>query len=177
MGDFMELPQRKPTRVKNFDYNSPGAYFVTICTENKKHILSRITTGEITPNTVGDGSPVPQLTQSGLILKNYIESVNTHFPNARVEKYVIMPNHFHMIVVLDSTNGTGDPSPTLGNIVAWIKYNATKDINNSANTSGIKIFQRSYHDHIIRNEKDYTEIYTYIENNPAKWAEDCYYQP
>ena len=164
----MELPKRKPVRAKDYDYSTPGAYFVTICTENKRHILSSI---------VGDGSPVPQLTQSGLILKNYIESVNAHFTNARVEKYVIMPNHFHMIVVIDATNGTGDPSPTLGNIVAWIKYNATKDINNCANTSGIKIFQRSYHDHIIRGVKDYTEIYTYIENNPAKWAEDRYYQP
>lgn len=171
----MDLPQRKNPRAKGYDYNSPGVYFVTVCTESKKHILSEIITEENKINTVGEGFPLPQLKQPGLILKKYIKSVNEHFPNARVEKYVIMPNHFHMIVVIDGTNGTGNPSPTLGNIVGWIKYQATKEINNTANMVGSKIFQRSYHDHIIRNEKDYLEIYQYIESNPARWAEDCYY--
>ena len=61
------------------------------------------------------------------------------------------------------------PTKSVVNIIRSIKILTTKEI-------GYSIFQRSYHDHIIRNEKDYTEIYQYIENNPARWAEDRYYQ-
>ncbi len=151
------LPKRKPTRAKGYDYSSAGAYFVTICTENKEHILGHVVGGD------AHIAPFVRLTQYGEVLEKYIKN------EPQITKYVIMPNHIHMIIEIDRPMWASAPTKSVINIVRSIKILTTKEI-------GHNIFQRSFHDHIIRNEKDYTEIYTYIENNPARWAEDCYYQ-
>ena len=145
-----ELPKRKPNRLNNFDYSQNGAYFVTICTYNRKEILSHI--------TVGDGSPVPKLTTYGDIVLRLIDEISNKYPNVIVDKYVIMPNHIHIILTTLNHSGTGNPSPTASNVIAWLKYTATKEINLSSNSAGKRIFQCSFHDHIIRNEQDYLEI-------------------
>ena len=155
----MSLPKRKPTRLKDFDYSSQGAYFVTICTKDRKNILS---------NIVGEGFPLPQLTQQGKIVEKYILSVNKKYPCVAVNKFVIMPNHIHIIFCVEN-DGRGNPSPTISNVVGWLKYNATKQINLIDGNTGNRIFQRSYYDHVIRNQEDYNEIWEYIENNPQKW--------
>ena len=85
-----------------------------------------------------------------------------------------MPNHIHIILCIKN-GGRGDPSPTVSNVVGWLKYNVTREINEICGVIGTPIFQRSFHDHIIRGEKDYIEICKYIENNPAKWLEDKFY--
>ncbi len=164
----MELPKRKPVRAKDYDYSQAGAYFVTICTKNKRHILGNIVGGDVL------GAPKIKLSDYGKIVDNQIKTMNTIYENISVDTYVVMPNHIHLIITIDkSDNGTSrTPSPTsstLPQFVSTFKRFVNRQI-------GYNIFQRSYHDHIIRNEKDYTEIYTYIENNPAKWAEDRYYQ-
>ena len=161
----MELPKRKSTRLKNYNYNATGAYFVTICTKNRKNILC---------NIVGEGSPLPQLTSQGIITNKYILSVNQKYPTVFIDKYVIMPNHIHIILRIDN-NGRGNPSPTVSNVIGWLKYNISKDINEFQNTQGKSVFQRSYHDHIIRGENDYREIWQYIDTNPQKWNTDCFY--
>lgn len=122
---------------------------------------------------VGDGSPVPQLTEAGIISDKYIKSIHDKFPNVTVENYVIMPNHIHMILYLK--NGTGNPSPTIGGIIGWLKYAITKQINITADMPPIKFFQRSFHDHIIRNDKEFQMIYKYIDENPINWENDCFY--
>ena len=95
----MDLPKRKPTRLKEYDYSTPGAYFITICTKDKKQILSRI---------VGDGVldvPKNLLTKYGEIADKYLRQMNEFYNNISVEKYVIMPNHIHLILrILE--NGT-----------------------------------------------------------------------
>ena len=161
----MDLPKRKPTRLKNYGYSQNGYYFITICTHNKQKILC---------NIVGEGFPLPQLTENGEILKNIILSVNKKYNCVNIDKYVIMPNHIHIIFCIQN-NGRGDPSPTISHVVGWLKYNATTQVNKKNNTSGYKIFQRSFHDHIIRGEKDYLKIWNYIDTNPQKWKEDCFY--
>ena len=160
----MELPKRKPNRLKQYDYSSHGAYFVTICTEGKKKILCDI---------VGDGFPVPK--QSGRIATEWIEKIPEKYPNVSIVNYVAMPNHIHILLMLDRTGGTGNPSPTLDNIIGWYKYNVTKQINETMGTPGNRVFQRSYHDHVIRNERDYQEIWQYIEDNPTRWLQDRFY--
>jgi len=80
----MELPKRKPARIKGYDYSQNGYYFITICTQNKQKVLSRI---------VGEGLPLPQLTPEGKIAERLILKVNEKYPFASVNKYVIMPNH------------------------------------------------------------------------------------
>jgi REP element-mobilizing transposase RayT len=158
----MDAPQRKPIRIQAYDYSQNGAYFVTICTKDRKKILSDI---------VGDDAhivPKPY----GRIAEKYIRNV------PEIEKYVIMPDHIHMIIRLDNGSmwaPTPTKSPTetdsyirlkavnIPSIVRPIKVLVTKEI-------GISIFQRSYYDHVIRNQHDYDEIWEYIENNPIKWA-------
>ena len=163
----MELPQRKPNRLPCFDYSTPGAYFITICTENRKPILSEI---------VGGGAldaPHTQLTRLGQIVQRYILS-GTRIPGITVDKFVVMPNHVHIILLVNETaaNGTsGAPSPTnavIPHFVSTLKRFSHRDI-------GREIFQRSYHDHVIRNEADYLKIWQYIDNNPARWQTDCFY--
>lgn len=89
------------------------------------------------------------------------------YPGVYVDNYVIMPDHIHMLLRIDC--GTGNPSPTLGNVIGWYKYQVTKEYNRCANAECTRLFQRSYYDHVIRNQRDYDEIWAYIENNPRKW--------
>ena len=92
----------------------------------------------------------------------------------RVDKYVIMPNHVHLLIFVDETVSDGmskAPSPTnavIPHFVSTLKRFCHRDI-------GRKIFQRSYHDHVIREERDYLRIWAYIDGNPARWREDCFY--
>ena len=143
----MDLQNRKKNRLENFDYNQNGAYFITICVKDRKRILCDI---------VGDAAHiVPK--KYGVIVEKYIRNV------PEIEKYVIMPDHIHLIIKIE--NGTmwaSSPTNKVANIVRSLKILTTKEI-------GKPIFQRSYYDHIIRNEKDYNEIWEYIENNPKKW--------
>ena len=162
----MELPKRKPNRLRNYDYSRPGMYFVTVCTCGKEKTL-----GEV----VGDGSPVPKLSAAGRLTEQAMGGITQRFPAVQVDNYVIMPNHLHMILLFERPSGTGDPSPTLGEVMGWFKYQVTKAVNQSRNTPGAKVFQRSYYDHVIRNEADYLRVWQYIVENPRKWADDEYY--
>ncbi len=161
----MDIPKRKPNRLPEFDYSTPGAYFITICVKGKKCILADI---------VGGGAldaPRKYLTPLGRIAEKHILSGN-RIPNIRVDKYVIMPNHIHLLLAVTEADGPPKASaPTtaiIPHFVSTFKRFCHRD-------AGIKIFQRSYHDHIIRREADYLKIWEYIDNNPAKWEEDCFY--
>lgn len=163
----MNYPNRKPNRLHYFDYNTPGAYFITVCTQNRRSIL-----GEV----VGGGAfdaPFVRLTEYGRVVQRYIESGN-RIPGVTVDKYVVMPNHIHMILLIDGSacNGTSRaPSPTnavIPHFISTFKRFVNRDV-------GKQLFQRSYHDHVIRNEQDYLKIWEYIDNNPAVWKEDCFY--
>ena len=156
-----ERPNRKHLRLPDYDYNA-GAYFVTICTQNRRCILSNITVGE------GLDPPVCRQSDIGTIVEQEILSIPARYPNVSIDKYVIMPNHIHMIVMIRADAGGSRPSPTLMDVVLVIK-------SKSAHRFGAPFWQRSYHEHVIRNEHDYLEIWDYIEHNPAKWAEDRYF--
>lgn len=162
-----EKPIRKHNRIKHFDYSQNGAYFITICTHDRKRILSEI---------AGDGAIC--LHPSGEIVESMIQRIADKYPCVSVDHYVIMPDHIHMLLRIDSSQkrlnsndevGTGNPSPTIGNIVGSYKYQTAKQINVMNGTAGEAVFQRSYYDHVIRNQQDYDDIWTYIENNPRKW--------
>ncbi|MBQ3492174.1 MAG: transposase [Oscillospiraceae bacterium] len=164
----MDLPQRKPNRLPDFDYNTPGAYFITICVEGKRCVLASI---------VGGGAfdaPQTHLTPLGKIAEKHIVSGN-RIPNVCVEKYVIMPNHIHLLLTVCEPDFSGPsraPAPTnaaIPHFVATFKRFCHKE-------AGEKIFQRSYHDHVIRDQRDYDKIWQYIDNNPLRWKEDCFYE-
>lgn len=159
----MELPKRKRIRMVGYDYSTPARYFVTICTHNKEKMLSKI--------DVGDDAfivPMTELTNYGKICDKYLNNINKKYENIEVEKYVIMPNHIHMIVIINGTMKASSPTIGLESVVRSFKGMVTKE-------TGKSIWQRSYYDHVIRNENDYKNIWNYIESNPGKWADDCYY--
>ena len=161
----MEFPQRKKNRLPFFDYSTNGSYFVTICTQHRKATLCTI---------VGDGLPVPKL--PGQIAEDLIRRISEKFPSVVIDHYVIMPNHIHLLLRIDNMGRGGNSSPTLGNVIAWYKYQVTKAVNVAYSTTGVRFFQRSYHDHVVRGEQDYLKIWEYIDNNPAQWELDCFYE-
>ena len=159
-----DAPKRKPARLAEYDYSAPAAYFVTICTQDRQCILSDILVGE------GLAPPVCRLTDTGRVVENEILSIPVRYPNVGIDKYVIMPNHIHMIVEIRAQAGGASPSPTLFDVVRVIKSLSTR-------RSRLKnLWQRSYYEHVIRGERDYGEIWTYIDENPAKWTLDRYYE-
>ena len=166
--DKKELPERKPTRLKDFDYGSNGAYFITICTQNRMNVLSTIV-------DVGEGSPLPQLSDCGKIIDNWIQKLPDKYKDITVDRYVIMPNHIHLLLRVIKDGGRGDPSPTVVAAMGWLKYKATKEINCLFNSLGEKIFQRSFYDHIIRDYEEYRMIEKYIYENPTRWKYDKLY--
>ena len=168
----MALPKRKPTRLKGYDYSTPGAYFITICTHNRKCLFSNIV-GAI------HESPENKLTEYGKFAEHIIELLPDRF-NVSIPKYIIMPNHIHLIIEISDNNEKRAirESPLqhhrsiIDKIVGFLKMNVSKKINNTNNNS---IWQRSYHDHIIRGEKDYKKIWEYIDTNVIRWEKDCFY--
>ena len=155
----MDFTERKQNRIPEYDYGENGAYFVTICTYDREKTLSQI---------VGDGFPVPK--PYGQIAVEMIQQISAQYPSVTVDRFVIMPDHIHLLLRFNRNDGTADPSPTLGNVVGWFKYQVTKKINRQTGSAGMRIFQRSYYDHVIRNQKDYDDIWMYIENNPKRWV-------
>ena len=160
----MKFPHRKPNRLPCFNYNTPGAYFLTVCTENKLPILSRI---------VGGGAldaPQVHLTKIGQTVQKYITSGN-RIHGITVDKYVIMPNHIHLILLVDGQYAADASIPAnsmIPHFISALKRFCHRDV-------GKKFFQRSYYDHVIRNKEDYLMIWQYIDNNPARWQEDRFY--
>ena len=157
----MNLPQRKPTRLKNYDYSQNGYYFITICTKDKRKILCDI---------VGEGLcalPTVELTDIGKIVNQSIEYINNEYEGILIDKYVIMPNHVHLILI-NQTGGRGDPPLQVYDIIGRMK-----SFTNS-NYVGT-LWQRSFNDHIIRDQNDYLKIWEYIDTNANKWTEDKFY--
>ena len=146
-------------RLEQYDYGSNGAYFLTLCTHNRVPCLSRI--------CVENTEPVIRLSVHGKIISEYIERIPAKYVNVRVEKYTVMPDHVHLLLVLDGTTGGSD---TISRIMGWLKYQTTKLCNQAQGTQGRKLWQRSYYDHVIRNLEDYQESWKYIDNNPKAWA-------
>ena len=158
----MERPQRKSPRLRGYGYG-PGCYFLTFCTKDKRCILSEICVGE------GLAPPERKLSRLGRIAEEQIGALPSRFAGLSVEKYVVMPNHIHLLIQIGEA-GWASPSPTVPDIMRVLKSQITR----IGGEGGI--FQRSYHDHVVRGEADYRKIWQYIDQNPAKWAEDCFYR-
>ena len=155
--------KRKPTYLANYDCNSTGAYFVTICTRNKANYFSNIVVSNANePATV-------RLTRFGKIAEEQIKAINSEYTDVNIENYVIMPNHFHMIISVFNKDEE-DRMASVRNVVRIFKVLTTKLCQIKP-----KIFQRSFYNIIIRNDKDYLGCCNYIANNPSKWEDDGFY--
>ena len=158
----LEQPTRKKNRLESYDYSQNGAYFITICTKDRKCILSTIVGATL-------GRPAcTHLTNVGRIVEQAIFRIPKSYQDVRLEKYVIMPNHIHLLLMIDTLHGRPRVAPTVSRIVQQTKGLATKLI-------GYHVFQKSFHDRIIRNDAEYDMIWEYIDTNPARWQQDCFY--
>jgi len=171
--------QRHSLRLKEYDYSQEGAYFVTICTHNKALLCEK--------------------KKIRVIAEQCWIEIPNHFPNVQLDEWIIMPNHMHGILIItdkckDATYFTtsisnvrrgevtsptkkgAETAPlqkhTLGQVIAYFKYQTTKSINQIRQTPGTSIWQRNYYEHVIRNEADLNEIRQYILDNPVKWDMD-----
>ena len=172
---------RKHIRLANYDYSSTGKYFITVCTEGRRCILSSIKYQNIAEHTqlsfdsamVRRIVPTVVLSDYGRIVNEQILNIPKRFSNVSVDKYVIMPNHIHMILEINKTDGE-IRGPTLMNVICAFKSLTTIDCKKYKPIR--KLFQTSFYEHIIRNKYDYQYISNYIKKNPENWRKDIFFE-
>lgn len=165
------MRERKPNRLAGYDYSGNGSYFITICVKDRRCVLSEIVGAD------DPGGPRVSLASHGAIVEQNLSVMREIYPNVRLDNYVIMPNHLHILLTIQHEETAGEgaprsspPTSTLSNYVTALKKFTNK-------AYGENIWQRSFHDHIIRSEDDYLSRWQYIEENPKKWVmgKDEYY--
>ena len=185
----MELHHRKQNRLQDYDYSQNGAYFITICTKKRHEILCNIVdsrdtennnmryTGNETSRDAGTSSPTIRFTEYGKMVETALKSIRLNDVTLSVDAYVIMPDHVHFVLIIAPIVGADVPGGPQNDIpqiprkrqmqivprvVTWFKRFTNK-------SAGFDMWQRSYHDHVIRNAEEYRAICQYIADNPARW--------
>ena len=182
-----ELRTRKQIRLPNYDYSGNGYYFVTICSRNREHVFRNV--GAVlaparypSSDTLASAqSPVSELSTCGQIIERQWLDLPNQFDHLELDEYVIMPNHVHGILILNNRTPAGlraqaSSARTISHIIRSFKSRSAMEYlqfikANNLNVSG-KIWQRSFHDHIIRNERSLNAIRKYILDNPINWEQD-----
>jgi putative transposase len=146
-------------RLHGFDYSQNGAYFVTICTQNRKHLFGKIENGIMKPNDAGQ------------MLKDCLKSINHHFPSVTIDVSIVMSDHLHKIIFIDHE---GDQRANLSQIVQWFKINTTnayiRQVHQGISPPFDKpLWQRGFWDRVIRNDDELQAIRNYIASNPERW--------
>lgn len=174
---------RRSIRLRDYDYSQAGTYYITICTQNRVSLFGNITDSKIVLNDAGT-----------MVEKWWLE-LPQKFQDIALDEYIIMPNHFHGIIIINNNNvgvplvgtqNTGNiisdkadtrPAPTIGDIIGVFKSMTTNEYihnirENEWKPFNGKLWQRNYYEHIIRDETDLNRIREYIINNPANWKID-----
>lgn len=192
-----KIHHRRSIRLQGYDYSQNGAYFITLCAQDRKSIFGKIVNGEM------------QLSPFGIIVRDEWLKTAEMRKNIEMDEFVIMPNHFHGIIVIDDRgwarlemNGAADldgtgtlqraptlptreqfgkpTSNTIPTIIRGYKAAVTKQINTIQINAGVynkpeRIWQKNYYEHVIRNEVSLNKIREYIMSNPLNWKEDDLY--
>lgn len=178
----MGIYYRRSVRLKGYDYSSPGAYFVTLVTFRREALFGEILDGEMYLNPLGK------------LVKKCWQAISIHFLLARLDEFVMMPNHLHGIIFLSKGEASADdtfvfpttPQPadasplqpigtkhgSLGAIIQNFKSISTRFANSLYFNPGSILWQRNYFEHIIRNERELNDIRKYIQANPVLWEND-----
>ena len=149
------LPQRRPLRLKNFDYSSNGFYFITLCCYQRCSLFGEIIEQQMHANFIGS-----------LVTLQW-QKTPEHFPALQLHPWVLMPNHFHAIVGLCHQQET--QRPKLGAEVAAFKSLSQKVVRENFGQNAARLWQRGYYDHMIRTEATYQYIVHYVQTNPQHW--------
>jgi REP element-mobilizing transposase RayT len=163
------IHHRRSVRLRGFDYAHDGAYFVTICAESRACIF-----GEIV-------SQVARLSAIGEVIESHWHALPRKYPQIELDAFVVIPNHIHGVLWITSVGAgfprpptnAGEVRPTLGQIIGFYKYQTTKTVNEQRGAAGAKLWQRSYYDHIMRNDHELDAIREYIATNPDRWDDDA----
>ena len=165
-----DLPTRKNIRLKGYDYSKAGCYFVTICIKERHNIFwDAQTVGAACGRPSDDCRPV--LSETGLLIDTELKRIANIYGCVNIDNYVIMPNLVHMIIslsVIQNADGRPRAAPTISRIINQFKGSISKQL-------GYSIWQKLFHDHIIRNDEVYQRIWSYIDENPMRWTEDKYF--
>jgi len=176
-------PRRRSIRLKGWNYAQTGAYFVTVCVQNRECPLG---------NVVGDAVVRHE---SGRLVESCWKDLRQRFPGLELDAFVVMPNHVHGIIVIDPVGaglalpdhlGKGEPGaassaptddvapggPTLGDIMRAFKSISAIAVNRHLGRRGQSFWQRNYYEHIIRDEAELNRIRDYIIHNPLQWMLD-----
>ena len=160
---------RHSMRLQGFDYTQEGAYFVTVCIQDRACLFGDISDGKMILN------------EAGLMAERHWHDIPTHFPHIELDEFVVMPNHVHGILSITAAVGAKKfsplpsqqmhgPSRTIGSVIRGFKIGVTKWMRQ--NTPVYNVWQRNYYEHIIRDDASLNLIRRYIMDNPAQWAED-----
>ncbi len=188
-----KVHHRQSIRLRKYDYSQPGWYFITICTYERRMIFGDIVDGQMILNSTGK------------IVERYWCKITSNYRHLNLHDFVIMSNHFHGIIQLVGAQfiapnldvapnsgivselnqgaisqcainqGAINRAPTIGEIVRGFKARCTWAINKSIDMRGVPVWQRNYHEHIIRNQEAYSAITEYVRTNPQRWQEDTYH--
>ncbi len=166
---------RRSIRLPGYDYTGAGAYFITICTRQRECLLGDIVGEEV------------QLSQFGSIAREeWLHSAEIR-TEIELDAFILMPNHIHGIVLIRrpffdwalvfvGAHGCGPlhrPPRSLGSFVAGFKATSTRNVNRLRQSPGVRLWQRNYYEHVIRNDDDRNSLCAYIKNNPREWEEDA----
>lgn len=172
------MKNRKPNRLRGYDYSKNNLYFVTICVQDKLCFFGSVIsvgTGRDLSVHNSDENISVQLNQYGMIVQKQIEWLTQQYQYVDIHNYVVMPNHIHMILEIDNLRiGSNEIKiKSLSSLIGAFKTTSSKLIHES----GFLQFswQRSFHDHIIRNEKSYQNISNYIDLNPQNWNKETFF--
>ncbi len=161
---------RRSLRLKGYDYSSVGAYFITICVQNRHCLLGEILAGKM------------DLSHAGRMAVKWWEQLEKKFENVKTDEFVVMPNHVHGIIQIVACRGGHTDPPNKGlslhEITQWFKTMTTNEYIRNVKTQGwppvkSRLWQRNYYDHIIRNDDDLNRVRQYIRDNPMSWADDA----
>ena len=152
----MKYPSRKSTRLPYYDYSQNNYYFITICTADKKCLFGTI----------------KEINSYGKIAVDSIMNIEKHYPDIKVDKFVVMPNHVHMILTVGCYEKR-EGKTNLNSVVGLFKSGVSREIHKY--DPNLVVWQRSFHDHVIRGQKDYQKIWSYIDTTPMRWDSDCFY--
>jgi REP element-mobilizing transposase RayT len=169
MESGLKHPKRKLLRLKDFDYSTEAAYFVTICTRNKEEFFGRVITEKMVLN------------DPGKMIEEWWKKLEHRYEDVILEKYIVMPNHLHgIIMIIRDDIVWADPcvrpkkNLSLSDIIKWFKIMTTNQYIKNVKernwrTFDKRLWQRSFYDRIIRDGRELNNIRAYIMNNPIKW--------
>lgn len=177
-GKYQNKYRIASARLQSWDYGNNGSYFITICTKNREHFFGKIAEQEM------------HLNETGKLAEQYWVEIPEHYPFIELGNFVVMPNHMHGILIIENSDPKTEPQSipagkggfageknpmfhdNISRVVRWYKGRCTFEIHK------INLefdWQRSFHDHIIRDTKSFERIQNYIANNPKNWNDDKFY--